>query len=258
MLLEGKVVVVVGVGPGLGRSIAIAAANEGADVVVAARSEESLRAVTRGISELGRRTLAVKVDVTSFEDCERLAHEVVGELGGIDVLVHNAFFDGPAAKFEDADLSIWRRAVEVNAFGGLHLVRACLDPLKERKGSIVLINSRQIRRLGHPRGGYAMSKAALFIAGQVLATELGPYGIRVNSVVPGWMWGPSVEGYFESQVENGAGTVEEQYTEVVKDFALHKMPTPDDVADAVIFLASSRAGAITGQSLDVNAGESFN
>lgn len=257
MLLKDRVAVVVGVGSGLGRAIALGAASEGADVVVGARSEGSLQTITSEIEALGRRALGVPMDVTNPDDCERLAAEASEKMGGIDVLVHNAYFDGPAAEFVDADLSLWRRSVEVNAFGGLQLIRACVDPLKERQGSIVLINSRQIRRLGQPRGGYAMSKAALFIAGQVLAKELGPYGIRVNTVVPGWMWGPSVEGYFEAQAAEGGTSVKEQYDEVVRDFALRKMPTPEDVADAVLFLASSRAGAITGQSLDVNGGESF-
>jgi len=258
MLLDGKVAVVVGTGPGLGKAIAVGAAKEGADVVVAARSAEWLDTLTSDVRELGRKSLAVRMDVSSPDDCARLAREATSQFGGIDVLVHNAYFDGPAARFEDADLGLWRRAVEVNAFGGLQLVRACLESLKDRKGSIVLVNSRQIRSLGHPRGGYAMSKAALFIAGQVLAKELGAYGVRVNTVVPGWMWGPAVEGYFEAQSANGGGSVQEQYDEVVRDFALRRMPTPADVADAVLFLASSRAGAITGQSLDVNAGESFN
>jgi NAD(P)-dependent dehydrogenase (short-subunit alcohol dehydrogenase family) len=257
VILQGKVVLVAGSGPGLGSAVAAAAAREGADLVLAARSEASLESAADEVRRAGRPVLAVKADVTSAGECDRLAAEAEREFGGIDVVVHNAFFDGPAARFEEADLDVWRRSMEVNAFGGLQLVRACLPSLKERQGSIVLINSRQIRRLGHPRGGYAMSKGALLIAGRVLASELGRYGIRVNTVVPGWMWGPAVEGYFEGQVAAGAGSVQEQYDRVVRDFSLSRMPEPTDVAEAVVFLASPRARSITGQSLDVNAGESF-
>jgi NAD(P)-dependent dehydrogenase (short-subunit alcohol dehydrogenase family) len=122
---------------------------------------------------------------------------------------------------------------------------------------VVLINSRQIRRLGQPRGGYAMSKAALFMAGQVLAHELGPNGVRVNTVVSGWMWGPAVEDYFAEASKTNGKTVDQQYQEVAETFALRRIPLPDEVAEAVVFLASTKASAITGQSLDVNAGESF-
>jgi NAD(P)-dependent dehydrogenase (short-subunit alcohol dehydrogenase family) len=257
MLLEGKTVVVAGIGPGLGRAIAFRASEEGAAVALVSRSPGYAGQMVGEIDSLGGRAIAVQGDLTSPEDCARIAGAVANGLGGIDVVVYNAFYGGAEARVEDADLADWRPAMEINAFGAVEMVKACLGSLKERKGSVVLINSRQIRRLGQPRGGYAMSKAALFMAGQVLAHELGPYGIRVNTVVSGWMWGPAVENYFTEAAKSTGKSVEEQYQEVADLFALRRIPLPEEVAEAVVFLASSKASAITGQSLDVNAGESF-
>jgi NAD(P)-dependent dehydrogenase (short-subunit alcohol dehydrogenase family) len=256
VLLEGKTVLVAGIGPGLGRSVAIKAAEDGADVALVARSDETLDHTEKEVAAIGGRVAKIKGDVTNPDDCTRIAQTTVAELGGIDCVVYNAYapWAGSSA-FDGADLSDWRRAVEVNAFGALELIQACLPALKERRGNVVLISSRVIRRPHH--GGYAMSKAALGIAGHVLASELGPIGIRVNTVVPGWMWSPPVEGFFENNMKETGKSIDEQYREVVDEFPLRTMPTADDVANSVVFLASDRAAAITGQSLDVNAGEAF-
>lgn len=257
MLLQDKIVLVAGIGPGLGQAIARKASDEGANVALVSRTTDFAREQVAALASLGRRAIAVQGDLTSPHDCRRIAETVAGELGGLDAIVYNAFHAGVEARVEDADLADWRRSMDVNAFGALELVRACLASLRARRGAVVLVNSRQIRRLGQPRGGYAMSKAALFMAGQILAHELGPQGIRVNSVVSGWMWGPTVEHYFEQNAAKSGRSVQEQYDAVASGFALRKIPLPEEVAEAVVFLASSRASAITGQSLDVNAGESF-
>ena len=257
MLLADKVVIVAGIGPGLGRAIAVRASEEGAAVALVSRSAAYADEMVKELTALGRRAIAVQGDLTSPGDCARIAAVVAAELGGIDVVVYNAFYGGVEARVEDADLSDWRPAMEINAFGAVEIVKACIPQLKQRCGSVVLINSRQIRRLGQPRGGYAMSKAALFMAGQVLAHELGPYGVRVNTVVSGWMWGPAVEDYFAEASKTNGKTVDQQYQEVAVNFALRRIPLPEEVAEAVVFLASEKASAITGQSLDVNAGESY-
>jgi NAD(P)-dependent dehydrogenase (short-subunit alcohol dehydrogenase family) len=258
MLLEDKVVIVAGVGPGLGRAIAVRAAAEGAAVALVSRRREYADELRDELGGGGRRrAITVQGDLTKPADCAHVAADVAGRLGGIDTVVYNAFYAGAEAPVEEADLADWRPAMEVNAFGALEIVKACLGSLKVRQGSVVLINSRQIRRLGQPRGGYAMSKAALFMAAQVLAHELGQYGIRVNTVVSGWMWGPAVADYFAEASKANGKTVQEQYDEVARMFPLRRLPLPEEVAEAVVFLASGKASAITGQSIDVNAGESF-
>ena len=114
-----------------------------------------------------------------------------------------------------------------------------------------------VRKILPLQGGYAVSKAALMTAAQVLAKELGPYGIRVNSIVPGWMWGPSVEGYFKMMEKQTGKTVKASYDEIASAMPLGEIPPDEDCANAALFFASEMSRVITGQALDVNGGEVF-
>jgi NAD(P)-dependent dehydrogenase (short-subunit alcohol dehydrogenase family) len=255
LMLEGKSVLVAGIGPGLGRSIAMAATAAGADVALVARRQGPLDELAADLAPTGRQVVTVAADVTVPADCARVARSVIDAFGGLDALVYNAYAPSLGTTLVDADLDEWRQVMEVNAFGALELLRPLLDTLAERQGSVVLINTRQLRR--PTNGAYVMSKGALMAIGQVLAHELGPSGIRVNSVVPGWMWAAPVEDYFTRQAAAGGPSIEAQYDAVAGDFPLRRLPTAGDVANSVVFLASDQAAAITGQALDVNAGEIF-
>jgi NAD(P)-dependent dehydrogenase (short-subunit alcohol dehydrogenase family) len=258
MLLKDKVAIVSGVGPGLGKEIALAFAREGADVALGARTESYLREVQGDIEALGRRAVFAPTDITDQAQCDRLVQETVDTLGRIDVLVHNAFAPDVFQLFEDVDLSAWRHIMDVNLFGSLQLTKAAIPHMKEQgSGSIVFVNSMIMRKVLPYQGGYATSKGALMTAAQVLAKELGPHGIRVNSIVPGWMWGPSVEGYFAMQEKTTGKSVKEQYDEIASQIALGEIPPDDDCANAAVFFASDLSRVITGQSLDVNGGEVF-
>jgi NAD(P)-dependent dehydrogenase (short-subunit alcohol dehydrogenase family) len=116
MLLEGKVAIVSGLGPGMGRDISLALAREGADIVMAARREKRMKAVAEEVEALGRRAVCVPTDITSAEDCARLAAAAKSELGRVDILVNNAFSDGNFKSFEDSDLAEWRDTFDVNFF----------------------------------------------------------------------------------------------------------------------------------------------
>ena len=124
-------------------------------------------------------------------------------------------------------------------------------------GSIVMVNS-MIVRVPQPRMGvYAASKGALLAATQALAQEVGVHGIRVNSVVPGYIWGPSLEAWFAQQAQQRGVDPQVVYDEVAAQTALRHLPTSAEIADAVVFFASDLARAVTGQSLDVNGGHFF-
>ena len=171
--------------------------------------------------------------------------------------MNNAFVPDAFELFEDVDLDKWRHIFDVNVFGSLQLTKEVIGPMKAQGGgSIVFINSMVIRKILPHQGGYAASKGALMTAAQVLAKELGPHRIRVNSVVPGWMWGPSVEGLFQWRARKGP-SVQEQYDAVAKDIPLGLIPPDDDCANAVVFFVSDLAAVVTGQALDVNGGEVF-
>jgi NAD(P)-dependent dehydrogenase (short-subunit alcohol dehydrogenase family) len=258
VLVEGKVAVVSGVGPGLGRATAHALAGEGARVVLAARTEAYLDELAGEIEAAGGEALTVPTDITDREQCDRLAATATAELGGVDVLVNSAFVYDPLLPFEEVDLAEWRRAYDVNVFGSLELTQATVPHLKERGGgSIVFINSMSARKVRGEDGGYASSKGALLVVARTLAKELGPHGIRVNSVLPGWMWGPPVQQYLARQAQQRGVPLEEVVAEITARIPLGEIPPQEDVANAVVFFASELARCVTGQTLDVNGGEWF-
>jgi NAD(P)-dependent dehydrogenase (short-subunit alcohol dehydrogenase family) len=257
-LLDGKVAVISGVGPGLGRSLALIFAREGADLALASRSADALDALAAEVTALGRRAVPVRTDITSETDAAHLVEVVGNELGQLDVLVNNAFSMGSTARVVEDDLGAWRQAFEVNVIGTLHVTIAAV-PLLEGSddGSVVMINSQAARRSQPRRGAYSASKLALLSTARTLAGELGPKGVRVNTVVPGQIWGPPLEAHFADRAERAGTTVDEIVAETVKDMALRRIATSDEVANAALFLASPLASGITGQSIDVNGGNWF-
>jgi NAD(P)-dependent dehydrogenase (short-subunit alcohol dehydrogenase family) len=258
MLLENRVAIVSGIGPGMGRDVSLALAREGAELVLAARTAAALEEVAGEVRALGRRALCVPTDIALKEDSTRLAAAAQAEFGRIDVLVNNAF-KGPSFKlFEDEDLAAWRQIFDVNVFGSLQLTQAVVPHMKRQGGgSIVMINSMSMRIIEATHGGYAASKGALMTAAQVLAKELGRYKIRVNSVVPGYIWGRSLEGYFKHLAQQQGTTPEAIYDGVASQTALHHIPTSAEIAGAVLFFASDLSSVVTGQALDVNGGHFF-
>ena len=255
MLLRDKVVVVAGVGPGLGRSIALASAREGADVVLAARTASRLDDVAKEVTALGRRGLTVPTDLTDAEAAERLAAAARDAFGRVDALVYNALAMPPIKELRDVSLDAVSASFDANVVAALRLTRLVVPALAESNGSVVMINSMVVRFSQRTMGPYKLAKAALLAMAQSLATELGPQGIRVNSVAPGHIWGDSLKWYFGYLAKKRGVTVEQVYSETASPLDLGRLPEPDEIADAVVFLASPMARAITGQCLDVNCGE---
>ncbi|MFI5315079.1 MAG: SDR family oxidoreductase [Myxococcota bacterium] len=256
MLLQNRVAIVSGIGPGMGRDIALSFAREGADLALAARSVESLESVAKEVRALGRRAIAVPTDIAAADDCGRLAARAETELGRIDVLVNNAYHPGAYELFESADLERWRAPLEVNLLGSLRLTQQVVPRMKRNGGgSIVFINSMIVRDVLPTMASYAASKGALLAAAQGLARELGPHRIRVNSVLPGYIWGATLEGYFKAQAGARGVAPEVVYKEVAAKIALGAIPTSEEIAGAVLFFASDLSRVVTGQSLDVNGGQ---
>jgi len=257
MLLKDKVCVVTGLGPGLGREISVLFAQEGASVVIGSRTASYVDEVANEIAESGGRVVGVPTDITDRAQCERILQTAADTFGGIDVVVQNGFVTPPFELFEDADLAGWRRAMDVNLWGTLELCQAAVPHLEARGGgSIVIVGSMIIRKVLAYQGGYAISKGALNTAVHVLARELGQHRIRVNSIVPGWMMGPSVDGYF-AMMESQGKPRDELYAEIASNMALGVIPTDDECARAALFLASDLSAMVTGASIDVNGGEVF-
>ncbi|MFI5807154.1 SDR family oxidoreductase [Streptomyces sp. NPDC051561] len=257
MLVEGKTVVVSGVGSGLGHQVAAAVIRDGGNAVLGARTEANLAKAAAELDPEGTRTAYLPTDITDEQSCERLAALAVERFGRLDAVVHVAAYDTHFGGLADADFGAWQQVLDVNLLGTLRMTRACLPALKERGGAVVCIGTQSA--IAAPsevaQAAYAASKGALTSAMYSLARELGPHGIRVNSVLPGWMWGPPVQG-FVAYAAQAEGIAEAAVRERLNArMALPEMATDGDVADAVVFFASDRARAITGQQLLVNAGE---
>jgi NAD(P)-dependent dehydrogenase (short-subunit alcohol dehydrogenase family) len=255
MFLQDKVLVVSGVGPDLGRQIAIRGAAAGADVVLAARTASRLEEVAAEIKELGRRALVVPTDITVAADAERLAAASVEEFGRVDALVQNALVMPPIRDLGKVDLDAVEAGFSNNVISTLRLTRLFTPALAETSGSVVMVNSMVVRFSQRGMGPYKMAKASLLAMAQSLATELGPQGIRVNSVAPGHIWGDSLKWYFGYLAKKRGVDKDQIYAETAANNDLGRLVEPDEIADAVLFLASPLARAITGQCLDVNCGE---
>jgi len=254
-LLHDRVVVISGVGPGLGRTLAVRCAEHGADVVLAARTRERLDEVAAEVTALGRRALGVPTDITDDESAGALVAAAVEEFGAVHVLVNNAFSVPSMKPLARTDFQHIRDSVELSVLGALRLTQLFTPVLAESKGAVVNVNSMVLRHSQERYGSYKIAKSALLSMSQSLATELGPQGIRVNSVAPGYIWGPILRSYFEHQAGKYGTTVEQIYEHTAAASDLRRLPTTEEIADAVIFLASPMASAITGQCLDVNCGE---
>jgi NAD(P)-dependent dehydrogenase (short-subunit alcohol dehydrogenase family) len=169
--------------------------------------------------------------------------------------VHNAFTMPPMRDLGAVDVDDLRAAFETNVFAALRLTRLLTPALVAARGSVVMVNSAVLRHSRKPFGPYKLAKAGLLAVAQNLAGELGPRGVRVNSVAPGWIWADSLRWWFDYQAEQRGVPAQQIYDEVAATTDLRRLPEPDEVADAVLFLLSGMARGITGQCLDVNCGE---
>ncbi|MEO3788217.1 SDR family oxidoreductase [Actinocorallia sp. B10E7] len=256
MPLKDKVIVISGVGPGLGRSLAVRCAAAGADVVLAARTQKRLDEVAEEVTALGRRAVTVQTDITDEESCRNLLDTALESCGRVDGLVNNAFAIPPLTDLCDVDFDAIRASVETNVLAALRLTRLFAPALAEHgDGSVVMVNSAVLRHSRRTFGTYKMSKTALLSLAQSLATELGPRGVRVNTVAPGYIWADNLKFYFRHLARERGVTTRQVYEETAADLDLRRLPEPDEIADTVVFMLSPLARAITGQCLDVNCGE---
>ena len=256
MLLQGKTVIVTGVGTGLGRECVTSALREGANVVMAARTKETLDATCAELDPSGGRVLAVPTDITDADACDALVVAAKERYGSVDALIQVAAFEYVFGGLRDTNYDDWRKAFETNVLGALTVLRPVADAMKESGGgAVVFIGSLATFKPNLPQAGYAASKGALLSAMYYLADELGADNIRCNMVVPSWMWGPPVQAFVEAKAQHKGISTEDVLHDIVGKFPLRRMTEDGEVADVAIFFASDLAKAVTGQHLMVNAGE---
>lgn len=248
-------VIVTGASQGIGRVIAVEFGSQNDLVVLAARNREGLDETAGAVKEAGGQPLVVQTDVADADSVKSMVNRVVAEHGRIDVLVNNSGVGGPSGRLWEVDPEEWTSTFEVNVYGVFQVSRAVL-PVMVSQGSGVVINIGSIsgKRPLFGRSSYTTTKLALAGMTRTLATEAGPEGIRVNLVSPGFVAGPRIDWVIETQAEARGVTPEEVRAEFEAESPLGRLTEPEDVARAVVFLASHDAAGMTGADINVNSG----
>jgi NAD(P)-dependent dehydrogenase (short-subunit alcohol dehydrogenase family) len=245
MELEGKIALVTGAGRGMGKAIALTFAKEGADVAVNDINLDNAEATASEARALGRRSMAIKADVSKREEVNRMVERVIREWGGIDILVNNAGI-GNARMVEDMTESEWHNVIGVNLDGTFYCSKAVLETMKSRGGGrIVNISSLAGKKISIGScAAYTASKSGILGFTRHLAFEVGPYKINVNAICPGLT--------LTDKVQMPA----ERLKSMTNSMPLKDACRPQDIANTALFLASDKSKMITGITIDVDAGES--
>jgi NAD(P)-dependent dehydrogenase (short-subunit alcohol dehydrogenase family) len=207
------------------------------------------------VRDLGRRAVVVPTDITDEAQREALVSRTIDEFGRVDCLVNNAFGIPPMDPLTTLDLDGLRVAQETNVFAPLRLSALFAKALEASSGSIINVSSCVVYSSQPEYSGYKLSKGGLQHLSSSLATELGPRGIRVNSVAPSYIYEHVNKAYFDWIASESGRTHEEVYAEKAAATDLKRLATPDEVARAALFLASDLASAVTGQTLNIDCGE---
>jgi 3-oxoacyl-[acyl-carrier protein] reductase len=242
-MLKDQVAIVTGASRGIGRCIALALAGEGVKIVASARSEETLNALVEEIKASGGEATAVVGDVSSSDDADKLIKAATESFGRLDILVNNAGItrDGLLVRMKDDD---WDAVLRTNLKGAFTCTRAASKVMsKQRYGRIVNISS-VVGEMGNPgQANYCASKAGMIGLTKSNALELARRNVTVNAITPGFIVTDMTDELSEKAKE-----------ELTSQIPLGRLGESEDVAQAVLFLASEQAGYITGQVLGVNGG----
>lgn len=244
--LKEKVAIVTGSSRGIGRSIALALADAGADVVVSSRKREACETVAKEVEERGVRSMVVPCHVGKTEEIENLMREVHKAWGRIDVLVNNAATNPAMGALVNTEDAVWDKIMEVNLKGVFVASRAAGQIMMDQ-GSGTIINIASTGGIRPPAliGAYGVSKAAVIHLTRTYAKELASSGVRVNCIAPGL-----VETAFASALIN----TPEIYQEAIKTIPMSRHGQPDEIAGAALFLASDASSYMTGHVVVVDGG----
>jgi 3-oxoacyl-[acyl-carrier protein] reductase len=241
--LPGKVALVTGAAQGIGKAIALLLARNGADVVVSDINLEKAQETANEIQGMGRRSVAIKVNVADLKDVERMVGAIVEQFGRIDILVNNAGItrDRLILRMTEED---WDAVLDVNLKGTFNCTKAAIRYMsKQKSGKIVSIASVS-GEMGNPgQANYAASKAGVIGFTKTIAREFAGRGINVNAIAPGYIQTPMTDAVPEKTKE-----------ELKRMIPMERLGKPEDVAQAVLFLVSENSSYITGQVLNVNGG----
>jgi len=258
--LKGRTVIVTGGASNIGRAITLAFAREGSNIVMAEIDEAQGKKVADQVDALGTggRCIVVKTDVTKLDEVEAMVKKAKDEFGKIDVLVNNVGWDF-LQLFTETTPEFWDKVMTLNYRSDLNCIKSVLPRMIEQKGGSIVSISSDAGRVGEFREAvYSGCKAGVIALSKAIAREVGRYGIRLNAVCPG-VTVPSPEEMGEASMWKDASKVftPEVMEKMKGAYALRRLGTAEEVANAVVFLASDAASFITGQALSVSGGYSM-
>ena len=243
MKLAGKVALVTGAAQGIGKAVALLLARNGADIVVSDINLEKAEETVKEVQALGRKALAMKVDVATLGDVEKTVEAILVQFGKVDILVNNAGIarDKLILRMTEED---WDAVLNINLKGTFNCTKAVVRHMsKQRSGKIVNIAS-VVGEMGNAgQGNYAASKAGVIGFTKTIAREFAQRGINVNAIAPGYIETPMTDALPDKAKE-----------ELKRLIPMDRLGKPEDVAEAVLFLVSEASSYITGHVLNVNGG----
>lgn len=261
--LENKVVVVTGGAHGIGRAIALAFAEERANMIIDDIDISAANIVAEEAKSLGSQAVAIEADVSKTDEVERMVTNTLDIFGRLDILINNAgilYLEGKPIvrkQFYESVMDDWQKEVNLIFYGMLYCTSAVLKPmLNQKSGTIINIVSDGARRGGGSGATiYSGAKGGVISFSKTLAQELGDYGIRVNCVSPGLIRATRAE-IIEAGLEKSQEAVRyfEELKSILEEVPLGRIGSPQDVANVVVFLASEASSYVTGQTVSVNGG----
>ena len=256
--LRDQVAIITGAGIGFGRNFALALASAGAHVVLAARRRQPLEDTAREVAAAApqSRTLVIETDVQQETSIQAMVQRTLEVCGRIDILINNAGLTGPVeVPLHQIDSRDWDAVQNTNVRGTFLCCQAVLPTMiAQRHGKIINISGTSGLRGYINRAAYSSSKWAVRGLTRTLALEVGPYNINVNAVCPGVVTGGRMDGIMADKARLWGCTPADVHDKYVHEMALRRFTEPEDVTNAVMFLASEHSRAITGQALAVDGG----
>lgn len=242
--VSGKVAVVTGSSRGIGRSIALALAEGGADIVVNyVRSDKAAEGVKKDIEAMGRKAITVRGDVGNFLQAQAIAKAAMSHFGRIDILVNNAGVNRDRG-FRRMTPEQWSEVIQTNLSSCFNCAKACVDPMIEAGGGTIISISSIIGEMGNiGQANYAATKAGIIGLTKTLAKELAPNNITVNCITPGFV-----------ETDMVAALPQDLKDTLIKDIPMGRFGTPDEIGLAALYLASPAGRWITGTALRINGG----
>jgi len=253
--LIGRTVVVTGGGKGIGLTIADGFIAAGSRVVLAVHDGASVPRLQQEFLTAAQDVLVAPCDVSDERSVDRFADLVIDRYGTIDAVIANAGIAGPIGPLHEISPAQWRQCIDIDLTGVYLTFRAFIPAMiAARTGSLIAISSVTGKRPLPNRTPYAAAKMGIIGLVRSLALELGPYGIRANTICPGSVDGPRMDAVFAAAAERSGRTVADVRDEHTRPAALGRLVRADEVTDLCLFLAGDTASAITGEDLNVSAG----